>query len=101
MSRTEWQVEMRTCFLRLEIVVLLHCLNLFIPIESIERDVSVLSNLYIVLINKKQKMLKFLSSPHMQTQTNVHRRQVAMNITYYSRLDLFSFFFFSFLFHFL
>lgn len=55
-SRREWQVEMRTCFLRLEIVVLLHCLNLFIPIESIERDVSVLSHLYIILINKKQNV---------------------------------------------
>lgn len=45
MSDTEWQVEMRTCFLRLEIVVLLHCLNFFIPIETIEREVSVLSHL--------------------------------------------------------
>lgn len=113
MSRTEWQVEMRTWYLRLEIVVLLHCLNLFIPIESIERDVSVLSHLYIILINKKQKMLKMsLHSPvytckhthkqnthkrtHIHTDPNVHRKQVAMNITYYSRLDLFSFFFFSF-----
>ena len=88
--------ETRTCFLRLEIVVLLHCLNLFIPIESIERDLSVLSHLYIILINKKQKDV--LSSLHMQTHTNVHRKQVAMNITYYSRLDLFSFFLSSFFF---
>lgn len=40
MSDTEWQVEMRTCFLRLEIVVLLHCLNPFIPIKTVERDVQ-------------------------------------------------------------
>lgn len=112
MSGTEWQVEMRTFFseLRLEIVVLLHRLNLFIPIKSIERDVSV-SHLYIILIKKKQKMLKFLSSVHMQTHTHIHtrhiyahtlsnvyRKQVAMNITHYSRLDLFSFFSLFFLF---
>lgn len=96
MSGREWQVETRTCFLRLEIVVLLHCLNLFIPIESIERDLSVLSHLYIILINKRQKDV--LSSLHMQTHTNVHRKQVAMNITYYSRLDLFSFYSFFFFF---
>lgn len=41
MSDTEWQVEMRTHFLRLELVVILHCLNLFIPIKTVERDVLV------------------------------------------------------------
>lgn len=96
MSDTEWQVEMRTCFLRLEIVVLLHCLNPFIPIKTVERDISVLSHLYIILINNEQKVLKSLSCLHMQTHTNVHRKQVAMNITYYFRLDLFSLFFLSF-----
>ena len=45
-EENEWQIEMRTCLLRLETVVLLHCLNLFIPFMSIERDVSVLSHLY-------------------------------------------------------
>lgn len=76
MSRAEWQVEMRTFFseLRLEIVVLLHRLNLFIPIKSIERDASV-SHLYIILINKKQKMLKFLSNIHTQTHTYTYYTQ--------------------------
>lgn len=93
MSDTEWQVEMRTCFLRLEIVVLLHCLNLFIPIETIERDVSVLSHLNIIPINKKSKRCwNFSPAYTCETHTNVHRKQVAMNITYYFRLDLFSFF---------
>lgn len=78
-------------FLRLELVVLLHCFNLFIHIQSIERDVSVLSHLYIILINERAKM-------SLYTHTNVHRKQVAMNITDYSRLDLFSFFFLFFFF---
>lgn len=63
MSDTEWQVEMRTCFLRLDIVVLLHCLNLFIPIETIERDVSVLLHLYIIPINKKAKGVEISLPP--------------------------------------
>lgn len=37
MSDTEWQVEMRTWLLRLELV-LPHCLNRFIPIETRERE---------------------------------------------------------------
>lgn len=71
MSGGERQAVMRTCFLRLELVVLLHCFNLFIHIESIERDVSVLSHLYIILINMNAKDVS-LQSTHADTHTDTH-----------------------------
>lgn len=79
MSKAEWQVVMRTCFQRLEIVVFLHCLNLFIPNESTERDSSVLSHLYMIIIKKNQKMLNVLSSLHTQTYTHKCAQKTSRN----------------------